>query len=81
MFVLIEARPGAGKSTAVRRLGELLGGRGVAVGGFVTEEIRDGGRRVGFSIETFGGEHGTLAHVHRPGAPRVGKYGVDLEVF
>jgi nucleoside-triphosphatase len=81
MITLIEARPGAGKSTALRRLGELLGGRGVAVAGFVTEEIREGGRRVGFSIETFGGERGTLAHVDRSGAPRVGKYGVALEEF
>jgi nucleoside-triphosphatase len=81
MITLIEARPGAGKSIAMGRLGELLRARGVTVAGFVTEEIREGGRRVGFSIETFGGERGTLAHVDRPGAPRVGKYGVALEEF
>ena len=81
MVTLIEARPGAGKTTAMRRLGELLRARDTTLAGFVTEEIRDGGRRVGFSIETFGGERGTLAHVERPGPPRVGRYGVDLGEF
>jgi nucleoside-triphosphatase len=81
MVTLIEARPAAGKTTAMRRLGELLRAKDVALAGFITEEIRERGRRVGFSIETFGGERGTLAHVDRPGRPRVGKYGVDLEEF
>src|ERR671925_24846 len=47
----------------------------------VTEEIRERGRRVGFSIERFGGERGVLAHVDLPGPPRVGRYGVDLVAF
>ena len=81
MLTLIEARPGAGKTTALRRLAELLRARGVTLAGFVTEEIRERGKRVGFSIETFGGERGTLAHIDHPGHPRVGKYGVDLGEF
>jgi nucleoside-triphosphatase len=52
------------------------------VSGFLTREMRgDGRRRVGFEIETFGGEHGLLAHVDIKGPPRVGRYGVDLEEF
>ena len=51
------------------------------VSGFVTEEIREGGRRVGFAVEALGGERGVLAHVDFPGPPRVGRYGVDLEAF
>jgi nucleoside-triphosphatase len=78
---LIEARPGAGKTTAVRRLAELLRERGVALAGFLTGEIREGGHRVGFSIETLSGERGTLAHVKWPGPPRVGRYGVALGDF
>jgi nucleoside-triphosphatase len=81
VLTLIEARPGAGKTTALRRLSELLRARGVPLAGFVTEEIRERRRRVGFSIETFGGERGTLAHVDHPGRPRVGRYGVDLAEF
>ena len=42
---------------------------------------REGRRRVGFDLETFGGERTTLAHVSFAGPPRVGKYGVDLEAF
>jgi nucleoside-triphosphatase len=48
------------------------------VSGFITEEIRESGRRLGFSLERFGGERGVLAHVDLPGPPRVGRYGVDL---
>ena len=81
MLILIEARPGAGKTTALRRLAELLRRRGDTLAGFLTEEIREGASRAGFSIETFSGERGTLAHVGYPGPPRVGKYGVDLEKF
>jgi nucleoside-triphosphatase len=79
--ILLQGRPGSGKSTAARRLIELLAQRGVPVAGFVTEEIREGGQRVGFGIETVSGERGVLAHVEFGGPPRVGKYGVDLEAF
>lgn len=54
---------------------------GVAVSGFVTREVREGGRRTGFRIETVSGEEGTLARVGHRGGPRVGRYGVDLEAF
>jgi nucleoside-triphosphatase len=54
---------------------------GVPVTGFLTRELRQRGRRVGFEIETFEGERGVLAHVELPGPPRVGRYGVDLEAF
>jgi nucleoside-triphosphatase len=79
--LLIEARPGAGKTTALSRLAEQLRDEGVAPTGFLTREMRDGGRRVGFEIETFDGERGVLAHVEIAGPPRVGRYGVDLEEF
>jgi nucleoside-triphosphatase len=79
--LLIEARPGAGKTTALSRLGERLSDAGVAVSGFLTRELRGDRRRVGFEIETFEGERGLLAHVDIKGPPRVGRYGVDLEEF
>jgi nucleoside-triphosphatase len=79
--LLIEARPGAGKTTALSRLAERLGDDGVALSGFLTREMRSRGRRVGFEIETFDGERGVLAHVEIAGPPRVGRYGVDLEEF
>jgi nucleoside-triphosphatase len=79
--VLLEGRPGVGKTTVARRLAELLRESGVALRGFTTEGIREGRRRVGFAIETLDGRRATLAHVDFPGPPRVGKYGVDLEAF
>ena len=79
--LLVEARPGAGKTTAFRRLAELLREREVPASGFTTEELREGRRRVGFAIESLDGESATLAHVELSGPPRVGRYGVDLEAF
>ncbi|WP_030259070.1 MULTISPECIES: nucleoside-triphosphatase [Streptomyces] len=77
--ILLEGRPGTGKTTAIRRLATLLRIREAA--GFTTQEIRAGGARVGFSLETLAGRRAVLAHVDLPGPPRVGRYGVDLEVM
>jgi nucleoside-triphosphatase len=81
MRILLEGRPGAGKSTIARRLADRLSQDGIPVSEFLTEEIRESGRRLGFSLERFGGERGVLAHVDLPGPPRVGRYGVDLASF
>jgi nucleoside-triphosphatase len=81
MKILLEGRPGVGKTSVTRRLAEFLRETGVVVGGFVTGEIREGRRRIGFSIETFEGDRAVLAHVEFEGPPRVGKYGVDLPAF
>ncbi|GAA0665655.1 NTPase [Kitasatospora atroaurantiaca] len=77
--ILLEGRPGVGKTTAVRRLAALLRPRALA--GFTTEEIRQGGTRVGFALETLAGQRAVLAHLDFPGPPRVGRYGVDLGVM
>jgi nucleoside-triphosphatase len=79
--LLIEGRPAIGKTTVVRRLAELLRAAGVPFAGFITEELREHGRRVGFAVATFDGAHAVLAHVDLPGPPRVGKYGVEVPAF
>ena len=79
--LLVEARPGAGKTTAFRRLAALLREAGIPAAGFTTEELREGGRRVGFAVESLEGDRAVLAHLDLPGPPRVGRYGVDLEAF
>jgi nucleoside-triphosphatase len=79
--LLLEGRPGIGKTTVARRLLALLQQAGVPVAGFTTGELRTGGRREGFAVEAVSGARGVLAHVDLPGPPRVGRYGVDLPTF
>ena len=79
--LLLEGRPGIGKTTVARRLLTLLQEAGLPVGGFTTAELRAGGRREGFLVEAAFGAQARLAHVDLPGPPRVGRYGVDLAAF
>ncbi len=65
-----------GKTTLVRRVAARLDGLHVA--GFTTEEIREGGRRLGFRIVDFEACDRIMAHVDFPGPARVGRYGVDM---
>jgi len=67
-----------GKTTLLRRL---LAEISLPRGGFLTAEIREGGERLGFILETLDGRQGILAHRRIPGPPRVGPYGVDLAVL
>jgi len=66
----------SGKSTVISRIVERLD-KGAT--GFFTTEIRDGARRVGFSITTLQGNRGILAHQDLAAGPRLGKYRVNLE--
>jgi nucleoside-triphosphatase len=76
--LLLESRPGIGKTTVARRLLQLLQEADVPVAGFTTGELRTGGHREGFVVEAASGARELLAHVDLPGPPRVGRYGVDL---
>jgi nucleoside-triphosphatase len=75
-LVLLTGPPGVGKTTALRRTLALL--EVAPLRGFYTEEVRSGGVRQGFRLVTFDGEARTIADAGRAGAPRVGKYGVDV---
>lgn len=75
---LLTGRPGVGKTTCLRRACERLRR---PTGGFVTEEIREQGKRVGFALVTLDGRRAILAHVDYAGPPRVGKYGVNLDAL
>jgi nucleoside-triphosphatase len=75
-LLLLTGVPGVGKTTVVRRVVERLEGRRLR--GFLTEEIRERGRRVGFALQTLAGERATLAHVEQRSPHRVGRYGVDV---
>lgn len=73
--ILIAGRPRCGKSTLIERI---IGRIEKPTTGFFTREIREKGRRVGFSICTLDGKQGFLAHQKISSPLRVGKYGVDL---
>ena len=73
--ILVTGRPGCGKSTLLENIARHYGEKAA---GFFTREIREGGRRAGFEIETIGGDKGVLAHRNIEGGGRVGPYGVDV---
>ncbi|MDR7482272.1 MAG: nucleoside-triphosphatase [Armatimonadota bacterium] len=78
--LLIAGRPGVGKTTLLRTLAADLGPR---AGGFYTEEIREGDRRVGFRLVTLDGRAAVFAHVRLAARAsyRVGRYGVEIEIL
>ena len=76
--VLLTGRPGCGKTTLVKRVVKNLSQRAA---GFYTEEMRDGGIRVGFRLVTLEGDEGVLAHIDFKTSERVGKYGLELSAL
>ncbi len=74
--IAITGKPGIGKTTIVKKLLKYI-----EADGFYTEEVRRGGKRIGFSLITTWGEIYTLAHVDFRGPYRVSKYGVDISVL
>lgn len=75
-ILLLTGPPGVGKTTVIRRVAADL--NRARLRGFLTEEIRSGGQRLGFRLETFDGRSLVLAHVDIRSPHRVGKYGVDV---
>lgn len=77
MKVLLTGPPRCGKTTLVNRVVERLDD-GYHLAGFVTDEVRSGGDRIGFDIATLDGRVVPLARKGAPGRPRVGVYTVFL---
>ncbi len=74
--ILLTGPPGCGKSTIIE---EVLQRINLPCTGFFTREMRERGRRVGFSIATLDGRRGIMAHIDIQSRYRVGKYGVNLQ--
>jgi len=74
--VLLAGPPRCGKSTVIEKLVQQIQR---PVSGFFTREIKEKGRRVGFSITTLDGKEGVLAHEESKSKRRVGKYGVNID--
>ena len=77
--LLLTGKPGVGKTTLIRAVAAALADR--TVRGFITDEIRNEGQRVGFRLETIDGQHAILAHADIRSPHRVGKYGVDVKAL
>ena len=69
--LLVTGRPGSGKTTVIGRIIALLPFDTAT--GFVTREVREGGVRRGFAIQTLDGRTAPLACVGG-GEPRVGGF-------
>ena len=78
-MILLTAQPRTGKSTAIKKIVNMLGKDNC--GGFYTEEIRKNGERIGFRICTLSGRKGILSHVNIKSNYTISRYGVDLETF
>lgn len=76
--LLLTGLPGVGKTTVIQKVAQSFEGRG-QVAGFITEEIRRRGQRVGFALLPIGGSRSIMAHRDLVSAHRVGRYGVDVE--
>uniref|UniRef100_A0A2K5ND52 Nucleoside-triphosphatase, cancer-related n=1 Tax=Cercocebus atys TaxID=9531 RepID=A0A2K5ND52_CERAT len=84
--VFLTGPPGVGKTTLIQKASEVLKSSGVPVDGFYTEEVRQGGRRIGFDVVTLSGTRGPLSRVGLEPPPgkrecRVGQYVVDMTSF
>lgn len=74
--ILLTGPPGCGKSTIIEKVVQRIN---LPCIGFFTREMRERGRRVGFSIATLDGRRGIMAHIDVQSCCRVGKYGVNLQ--
>ncbi|WP_202319168.1 NTPase [Archaeoglobus neptunius] len=80
MRIAVTGRPGVGKTTLCLKVYEALKDN-TNISGFITREVRDGGRRIGFRLCNLStGEEVWLARVGE-GKVRVGKYAVFLNNF
>ncbi|XP_004691187.1 PREDICTED: cancer-related nucleoside-triphosphatase isoform X1 [Condylura cristata] len=84
--VFLTGPPGVGKTTLIQKASEVLKSSGLPVDGFYTEEVRQGGRRIGFDVVTLSGMRGPLSRAGSELLPgkrehRVGQYVVDLTSF
>jgi nucleoside-triphosphatase THEP1 len=74
--ILLTGPPRSGKSTLIEKVVNKIKRPAT---GFLTRELREENKRVGFLIETIDGKTGLLAHENIKSNCRVGKYRVNLQ--
>ena len=77
--LLLTGAPSVGKTTVLMKAVDALKEKGICVGGMLSREAREGGKRVGFEIlDLSSGRRGWLAHVNQKTGPRIGRYHVNV---
>ncbi|REE89035.1 nucleoside-triphosphatase [Paenibacillus taihuensis] len=77
--ILITGKPRMGKSTLIKKLVQEIGSD--RCGGFYTDEMRNEHNRIGFNCVSVQGDSVGIAHVESTSPIRVGRYGVEAELF
>lgn len=81
MKIAVTGRPGIGKTTLCMRVYESLKDK-MKISGFVTKEVRQGGKRVGFKLLNLSdNSEEWLAKAGVDGDVRVGKYAVFIDLL
>jgi len=77
--IFLTGPPGVGKTTCVYRVYETLKLYDYNVGGFITKEVKEGNRRIGFKfIDLDNGYEDWLANIHGKTDYTIGKYKVFI---
>jgi len=76
--LFLTGKPASGKTTLIR---EVTLPRRQHLGGFYTEEIKEGNERRGFLLKAFDGREGILAQKGMQSALKLNKYGIDRNVL
>ncbi len=78
--IFLTGAPGVGKTTCVLKIYETLSIYKFKVGGFISKEIREEGRRTGFKmINLSDGSEGILADINSKTPYKIGRYYVRLD--
>lgn len=79
--IFLQGPPKVGKTTLVGRLVDLLRDADAHVGGFLTRELCERDRRVGFAVQDLNGAEAVIAHQDYATGVQVGRFGVDVAAF
>ncbi|EKX51644.1 hypothetical protein GUITHDRAFT_66044 [Guillardia theta CCMP2712] len=80
-ILYITGQPSCGKTTLIKNMVREDGLKHLRVSGFYTEEVLEGGRRVGFDIVDFDGRSGVLARKGIKSGPKTGEYTIMVDSF